>query len=180
MLSKMGACTRRFGSLVRLPVIGFIAIDGTLPVDVLGPGIAQGVLHGLNLGRQVLELLRCPGELVLDSGNPSKSATTSAWTAPSANGSSSITPPGPPPTPRRKTPPRPPSRERQFARTPAQQPPLSVVSVSAFQRFRSSPSGRWSVVRSPWSVVPSPLSQPHLSSVARTRHPGSRKLRWSC
>src|ERR1019366_2875756 len=50
----------------------FIAINGALSVDAPGPGIGEGVLHGLHLGRHLAKLLWLPGELFLNSLQPER------------------------------------------------------------------------------------------------------------
>ena len=60
------------GHSVRFRAVVLVAIDGTLSVDAPGPGIGEGVLHGLHLGRHLAKLLWLLGELFPNSLQPER------------------------------------------------------------------------------------------------------------
>src|ERR1035441_6843559 len=48
----------------------FVAVNGALAVHPARPGISECVLHGLDLSRQLAELMRLPGQLLPDAPEP--------------------------------------------------------------------------------------------------------------
>ena len=66
--SQSGAAV--FRGSVEAFVLFLAAVNGASPVDAPGSGVAKGLLHSFDMGRQLLELSWLPGEVLLESAKP--------------------------------------------------------------------------------------------------------------